>query len=53
MEKFIHKWLMQIVKFLTCPSDPHNLKIIHIFINTQQIFMFKVYFSITFCEKYD
>ena len=33
---------MQFVKLLTCHSDPHNLNIIHIFINTQQIFMFKV-----------
>ena len=26
----------------TCHSEQHDLKIIHIFINTQQIFMFNV-----------
>ena len=31
-----------------CYSDPHNLKIIDIFINTQQIFMFKASILITF-----
>ena len=50
---YSNKWLMQFVKFLTCHNHPHNFKTINIFMKTQQIFMFKVSISITFCEKYD
>ena len=35
-------WLLYFLKFLTCHNEQHDLKIIHIFINTQQIFMFNV-----------
>ena len=35
-------WLLYFLKFSTCHSEQHDLKIIHIFINTQQIFMFNV-----------
>ena len=37
----------------TCHNEQHDLKIIHIFINTQQIFMFNVSIEIIFYEKYD
>ena len=42
---------MQFVTFFTCRSDAHNLKIIDIFINTQQILMFKVYFDYIFVRN--
>ena len=42
-----------ICDIFTCHSDRYNLKTIHILINTQLIFMFKVSILITFCEKYD
>ena len=32
-------WLLYFLKFSTCHNEQHDLKIIHIFINTQQIFM--------------
>ena len=48
---YFHEWLMQFVNFFTCRSDPLYFNRIHIFINTQQIFMFKVSILITFCEK--
>ena len=35
-------WLLYFLKFSTCHNEQHDLKIIHIFINTQQIFMFNV-----------
>ena len=35
----------------TCLSDPHNLKIIYIFINNQPIFMFKVLFWLFFVRN--
>ena len=34
--------------FFTFGNGPHNLKIIYIFMNAQQIFMFKVSILITF-----
>ena len=43
---------MQFVIFLHV-TVTHNLKIIHIFINTQQNFMFHLSILIAFCEKYD
>ena len=37
-----NKWLLYFLEFWTCHNEQHYLKIIHIFINTQQIFMFNV-----------
>ena len=53
MENIFSYMINAICKIWACHSDPHNLKIIHIFKNPQQIFMFKVFISITFCEKCD
>ena len=42
IEISLNIWLLYFLKFSTCHSEQHDLKIIHIFINTQQIFMFNV-----------
>ena len=48
-----NKLLLYFLEFSTCHNEQHDSKIIHIFINTQQIFMFNVSMLIIFYEKYD